>query len=465
MHTLKQKFIGDKAFYALVFSVLVPIVVQNAITNFVSLLDNLMVGAVGTEQMSGVAIGNQLLFIFYICIFGGLSGAGIFTAQFYGSKNHEGVRETFRVKVWVALIVLVIFTLVFAFFAEPLVSLYLTDGEGAGDLERTLEYGVQYIAVMMFGFIPFAVTNVYASTVRECGKTLLPMKAGIVAVITNLVFNYLLIFGHFGFPKLGVVGAAIATVLSRYVEAAIIVIAVHTDKVTYDFMQGCYKTLRVRAALVKNIIIKGMPLLLNELLWSVGTATAMQCYSVRGLATIAGLNISSTVTNMFNVICMAMGNAVAIIVGQALGSGDGERAKDLARKIIAFNVFIALIFGTLMFVAAPFIPQLYNTTDVVRDLASSFLRVAAVTMPIFAFLHTCYFTLRSGGKTIITFTFYSGFMWALTIPLAFCLANFTALPIVPLYLVVQLADLIKCSFGAYLLKKGSWVQNIAADNA
>ncbi|MBR4865937.1 MAG: MATE family efflux transporter [Clostridia bacterium] len=449
----------------MVFSVLVPIVVQNAITNFVSLLDNLMVGAIGTEQMSGVAIGNQLLFVFYICIFGGLSGAGIFTAQFYGSKNHEGVRETFRMKVWIALIVMAIATVVFAFFSEPLVSLYLTDGEGAGDLERTLEYGVQYIRVMMFGFLPFVVTNIYSSTVRECGKTMLPMKAGIVAVITNLVLNYLLIFGSFGFPKLGVVGAAVATVISRYVETAIIVITVHSDKFTYDFMRGCYKTLRIRGSLVKNIIIKGMPLLWNELLWSVGTATALQCYSIRGLATIAGLNISSTVTNMFNVICMAMGNAVAIIVGQALGSGDGEHAKDLARKIIAFNVFIALIFGTLMFVSAPFIPLLYNTTDVVRDLASSFLRIAALTMPIFAFLHTCYFTLRSGGKTIITFIFDSGFMWALTIPLAFCLANFTSMAIVPLYLVVQLADLIKCSFGAYLLKKGSWVQNIAADNA
>ncbi|MBR5869088.1 MAG: MATE family efflux transporter [Clostridia bacterium] len=448
----------------MVFSVLVPIVVQNSITNFVSLLDNLMVGAVGTEQMSGVAIGNQLLFIFYICIFGGLSGAGIFTAQFYGSKNYEGVRETFRMKVWIAVIVMAVFLVTFSFFAEPLVSLYLTDGEGAGDLERTLEYGVQYMRIMMFGFLPFVVTNIYASTVRECGKTMLPMKAGIVAVITNLIFNYLLIFGHFGFPKMGVAGAAIATVLSRYVEAAIIVIAVHADKVTYDFMQGCYKTFKLRAALVKNIILKGMPLLWNELLWSVGTATALQCYSVRGLAAVAGLNISGTVTNMFNVICMAMGNAVAIIVGQALGSGDREHAKDLARKIIAFNVFVALIFGTLMFISAPFIPRLYNTTETVRDLAASFLRIAAVTMPIFAFLHTCYFTLRSGGKTVITFIFDSGFMWAMTIPLAFVLANFTAMPIVPLYLIVQLADLIKCSFGAHLLKKGTWAQNIAADN-
>lgn len=465
MHQLIHKYVGSKSFYGMLFSILVPIVVQNAITNFVSLLDNLMVGAIGTEQMSGVAIGNQLLFIFYICIFGGLSGAGIFTAQFYGSHNYEGVRETFRIKVWIAAIVLVVFTLVFSFFAEPLVSLYLTDGEGAGDLERTLEYGVEYIRVMMLGFLPFALSNIYASTVRECGKTLLPMKAGIVAVITNLILNYLLIFGHFGFPKLGVIGAAIATVISRYVEAAIIVISVHSDQFTYDFMSGCYKTLLVRAALVKNIIIKGMPLLLNEFLWSVGTATALQCYSVRGLATVAGLNISGTVTNMFNVICMAMGNAVAIIVGQALGTGDGERAKTLARKIIAFNVFIALIFGTIMFIAAPFIPHLYNTTDTVRDLAASFLRVASVTMPIFAFLHTCYFTLRSGGKTVITFIFDSGFMWVITIPMAFVLANFTGLPIVPLYLLVQLADLIKCFFGAYLLKKGVWVHNIAADNA
>ena len=460
-----RKYIGDKAFYAMLFAVLIPIVIQSSISNFVNLLDNLMVGSVGTEEMSGVAIANQLLMIFNICIFGGLSGAGIFTAQFFGSKNDSGVRETFRIKLFIGAAVLACFTLVFLLFPRQLISLYLTDGEGAGDLERTLEHGTAYLRIMLVGNLPFVITNVYAGTVRECGKTVLPMKAGIVAVLTNLVFNYLLIFGHFGFPCLGVRGAAAATVLSRFVEAGIMVTTVHVKKNEYSFLRGVYKTLRVRGSLFKNVMIKGMPLLLNEFLWSLGVAVTLQAYSTRGLAVVAALNISGTVTNTFNVVCMSMGSAVAIIVGQALGAGQTDEARDRARKLIAFNVAMGILFGGIMFAASPYIPLLYNTTDVVRGYAANFLRVSSCIMPIFAFLHTCYFTLRSGGKTVITFIFDSGFMWLVTIPLAYGLAYLSAMPILPLYSICQGAELIKCAVGHVMLKKGIWVHNMAAENA
>ena len=221
----------------------------------------------------------------------------------------------------------------------------------------------------------------------------------------------------------------------------------------------------MRFSLLKNVMIKGLPLLANEFLWSLGVAAALQAYSARGLAVVAALNISGTVSNTFNVVCMSMGSAVAIIVGQALGAGETDEARDRARKLIAFNVAMGLLFGGIMFVAAPYIPLLYNTTETVRDFAGSFIRISAVTMPVFAFLHTCYFTLRSGGKTIITFIFDSGFMWVVTIPLAYCLVSFTALPILPLYLICQLADLIKCVMGYAMLKKGAWIHNMAAENA
>lgn len=460
-----RKYIGNKAFYAMVFAVLIPIIIQNSISNFVNLLDNLMVGAVGTEEMSGVAIANQLMMVYNLSIFGGLSGAGIFTAQFFGSKNDGGVRETVRIKLLVMAFLTAVFLLIFAFFSKDLIALYLTDGEGAGDLEKTLGYGMDYFKIMLWGMLPFALTNVYAGTVRECGKTLLPMKASIAAVLTNLCFNWILIFGNLGFPALGVKGAAYATVLSRFVEVTIIIVSVHRNKNgEYGFMKGLYSSFRVRASLLKNVIIKATPLLCNEFLWSLGVATTLQAYSIRGLAAVAALNISNTVYNMFNVICMSMGSAVAIIVGQALGAGDPENARDLARKIIAFNIFWGVTIGLLMFLFAPLLPELYNTTDVVRSLAADFLRVLAVAMPIFAFLHCCYFTLRSGGKTIITFIFDSGFMWVCTIPLVYCLTRFSALTIVPIYIIVQGADLIKCIVGYVMLKKGLWVHNMAAEN-
>ena len=230
-----RKFIGDKRFYLMVLGVAMPIMIQNGITNFVSLLDNIMVGQVGTEQMSGVAIVNQLLFIYNLCIFGGVSGAGIFTAQYFGQGNDEGVRNTFRFKLWIGVILTAAAITIFLGAHEPLIRLYLTGDQGSQDMNATLAYGISYMKVMLVGLPPFLFVQLYASTLRECGETMLPMKAGITAVFVNLIFNYILIYGKFGAPQLGVVGAAVATVLSRYVEMAIVLIRTHGNKEKYRF--------------------------------------------------------------------------------------------------------------------------------------------------------------------------------------------------------------------------------------
>lgn len=219
-----RKFIGDKAFYKMVLAIAIPIMIQNGITNFVSLLDNIMIGRIGTEQMSGAAIVNQLIFVYNLCMFGGLAGAGIFTAQYFGQKDHEGVRQTFRYKFWLAVILTVVTALVFLVSGDALIRIYLHGEGSAEEITSTLMYGKQYLYIMLLGLPPFMLGQVYSSTLRECGETVLPMKAGVTAVCVNLVFNYLLIYGKFGFPELGVQGAAIATVLSRYVEVLIILI-------------------------------------------------------------------------------------------------------------------------------------------------------------------------------------------------------------------------------------------------
>ena len=315
---------------------------------------------------------------------------------------------------------------------------------------------------MLIGLLPFTVEEIYASTLRECGETKLPMIAGVVAVCVNLVLNYLLIFGKLGFPKLGVVGAAAATVVSRYVQAAIIILWTHTHADRMPFIVGVYREWKIPGQLAGNIIAKGMPLMVNEILWAAGTAALNQCYSMRGLEAVAALNISSTISNLFNIVFMAMGSAISIIVGQLLGAGKMEEARDTDTKLIAFSVFSCLVLGGIMFLASPFFPRLYNTTDTVRTLAMRLLQVAACCMPIWAFMHSTYFTLRTGGKTIVTFLFDSVFLWAVTTPVAFVLSRYTGLPIIPLYLSCQLLDLIKCAIGFVLVKKGVWVNNIVA---
>lgn len=458
-----KKFVGDKAFYKMALTVAVPIMIQNGITNFVSLLDNIMVGRIGTEQMSGVAIINQLMFVFNISIFGAVSGAGIFGAQFWGCGKQEGVRHTFRFK-WLAAIILVVLAgLLFAVAGDELIMLYL-HGEGNDvQLEETLYYAKQYLKVMLWGLLPFGICQVYTSTMRECGETVLPMKAGIVAVVVNMCLNYVLIFGKFGMPQLGVVGAAIATVVSRYVEVAIVITWAHTHKEKQPYIEGIYRSFHIPGNLVGKILLKGTPLMLNEIMWSVGMAMLMQCYSLRGLDAVAGLNISSTISNLFNVVYIAMGSAVSIIVGQLLGAGKMEEAKDTDTKLIAFSVASCLVMGGLLALVAPLFPLMYNTTDTVRALATGFIRIVAVCMPLYAFVHCAYFTLRSGGKTIVTFLFDSVFVWVASIPLAYVLSRFTDVPVVPLYFICQSLEAIKCVIGFVLIKKGVWLQNIVKD--
>lgn len=460
-----KKWFGDRDFYQRVLMVVVPIVIQNGITNFVGLLDNIMVGRVGTEQMSGIAIVNQLLFVFNLGIFGAISAAGIFGAQFYGSGDQEGVRHAFRYKLYICTGLVILGIAVLCLFGEDLILLYLHDeGNTTQSLDAALHYGRQYLGVMLFGLFPFAWEEAYAGTLREAGETKLPMLAGVAAVSINLLLNYLLIFGKLGCPKLGVVGAAIATVVSRYVQMLIVIIWAHCHAGRFPFMAGLLRSLRIPGELVARITVKGIPLMFNEILWAGGMAVLNQCYSLRGLDVVAAQNISSTITNLFNIVFMAMGNAVAIMVGQLLGAGRMEEARDTDTKLIVFSVLSCVVMGGFLMLLAPLFPELYNTTDQVKALATGFIRIGAGCMPIFAFMHATYFTLRSGGKTLITFCFDSAYLWAVSIPLAFVLSRFTTLPILVLFLGVQLIDLIKCAIGYILVKKGVWLHNMVVKN-
>lgn len=454
--------VGDKHFYRRVFAVALPIIIQNGITNFVSLLDNIMVGQVGTLPMNGVAIVNQLLFVFNLCIFGASSGAGIFTAQYYGSQDHEGVRHTFRFKIMAGLLLSALGIAVFLTVGTPLIDLYL-QGEGtAEDILATLDYGWQYLLVMLWGLPAFALSNAYSSTLRESNQTLVPMISGIAAVVVNLGLNYVFIFGHFGCPTMGVAGAALATVISRYVELIVVAGWTHLHSSKNPFIKGAFRSMYLPRQLLGKIILKGMPLLLNEALWSTGMAFLSQCYSTRGLDVVAAQNISSAIYNLSSVVYLSMGNAVGIIIGQMLGANKpADEVRDADRKLIVASVFSCLIFGGLMASLSGLFPQIYNTTDSVRTLATKLICISAAMMPFNAYTNAAYFTLRSGGKTMVTFLFDSCFVWVICVPLAFCLSRFTTVSIIVLYAACQSMDIIKALIGAVMIRRGSWIQNLA----
>ena len=455
-----KKYFGDKAFYKMVLSVALPIMLQNGITNFVSLLDNIMVGRVGVEEMTGVSIANQLQFVYNLAIFGIVSGAGIFCAQFFGCKDMKGVRNAFRVKLIFCMLLCGIGIAIFALWGDGLMGLYLKGSSDNVDPILTLKSARAYLNVMLVGMVPFAIVQAYSGTLRETGETMLPMKAGVAAVTVNLLLNSLLIYGLLGFPRLGVVGAALATTISRFVELFIVLAYAHRNTEKHPYMAGLYKGFKVPGTLLVNILAKGTPLMLNEFLWSLGITTLLQCYSVRGLSVVAAMNISSTLSNVFNVVYIALGTAISIIIGQMLGAGKIEEAKETDVKLIVFALISCFVVGTLLSLIAPVFPEIYEADKEVRTMATKFILIAAMCMPIQGFLNACYFTIRSGGKTLITFLFDSFYVWIFSIPMAYVLGHYTMIPITMLYLICQLSDLIKCIIGFILVKQGKWAQNM-----
>lgn len=452
-----KKLIGSKGFYKMVLAICIPIVIQNGFTNLASLLDNIMIGQLGTLSMSGVSITNQLLQVFNVTIFGAMSGPGIFMAQFYGKKNKEGVENCFRIKLIIGIVITLLAIFLFYTFGQQLISLYLNDNPQ--DNLKTLNYGMDYLKIMIIGLIPFVITQVYSSSLRETGNTVLPMIASVVAVIVNFCINYILIFGHFGFPQLGVTGAAIGTVVSRVVEMSINIVGGYRN----TYLKEAMVLKKVPLSLTKEMLKRGLPLLCNEILWSISIALISQSYSTRGIIAVAAINITTTVTNFFMIVCYAMGNSISIVVGQQLGAGEIEKAKDYDLKMLFMNFVMCLAIGIVLFNVSSLIPQIYNTSLEVKALASQLLKIAACMLPIISIYYSSYFTMRAGGKTFLTFLFDSGYTFVFTFMSALLLTRLTSLPILTIYLLVQCVDIPKATLGLVLVRKGIWVHNIVSD--
>lgn len=437
-----------------------PIMIQSGVTNFVSMLDNIMIGQVGTLQMSGVSIVNQLMLVFNLCVFGAMSGAGIFTAQFHGKRDNEGVKNTMQYKLMFALFLTAVGLAAFVSSGDSLIAAYLQGEASTEDTELVAAYSKGYLKIMLAGLAPFAVSQAYASTLRETTDRVIPMISTIAAVLVNFVLNYILIFGHFGAPAMGIEGAAIATVISRYVELGILILWSHTHKRKYPYIKGLFTSTTITRELLKKITVISLPLLVNEALWSSGMAMLNQCYSVRGLDVVAAVNILSTISNVFNVAFISFGSAIGIILSQMLGAGEKEKARQASTRLLFFAVTTVVLIGGLMIIFAPVFPKIYNTSEEIRSLATSLIVVAAAFMPVHSFVNATYFTLRSGGKTVVTFLFDSGFVWLVSVPLAFLLSRFTGVPIVPMYIIISAADIIKCVLGYAFMHKGVWLNTV-----
>ena len=469
-----RMFIGDKAFYRTLLVILLPLVIQQGFTSFVNMLDTLMVGSLGEESLSAVGVVNQILMVFNLTLFGGLSGISIFGSQFAGKNDVDGMRQSFRAKMYFGVAVIALGVGVLLFFGDAFIGIFMAGEVDASRAAFALQEGHDYLRIMLAGLPAFVLVQCYAGSMREMGKTVAIMVASVIAVLTNLVLNFLLIYEtremsilglHFTMwgAGLGVRGAALATVISRYVELVIVLVYAHLHQNRYVFLRGAFRNGYVPLSLLKKIAITGSPLLLNEVCWSLGMTFINQCYSTRGMSALAALNITSTAWNLFCIIMFAMGNAVSILVGQYLGRGDKQGARDVAGKLLFITVVSHILLGAGLALCSGVIPLLFDVTEEARVLAGKTLIIAGASLPIHAFLHATYFTIRSGGKTFITFLFDSAYTWAVPAVLAFCLSRFTRTDVVTMYFCIQFIDVVKLIIGVFMLKSDFWANNIVAD--
>ena len=450
-----RSLIGSRVFYKRLFQVSLPIVLQQLLTSSLQLIDNLMVGSLGELSINSVSVVNQLYFVIILITFGALGGAGIFTAQYFGSGEVEKLKETFRFKLIVALMLVILSVFVFSVFGPFLIGLFTEN-------EVTLSGGMDYLNIVKWSMLPWAFSIAISTTFREIGVTKVLLYITIAAILTNTGLNYLLIFGKFGFPELGIEGAAYGTLASRFVEFGLMMILlVKKGKIFNTRVKDIFK---IEKVVLKGIIIMAIPLLLNEFFWSMGQTMFMQSYSTRGDISLAAMTITGAISQLVFVTFGGIGTGIAVLVGNTLGKNRLEEAKDNAKKVIAFAVVFAFFTGLILFGLSFFIVDLYDVSEATKILAGKNIRINSIFIPVFSFNVSMYFTLRSGGDTRSTMLMDSGYMWVVQVPLIFILARVTNLNVVMLFLIVQGLELPKSIFALSRYRKENWVRNLATKN-
>ena len=446
-----QKFMFDRHFAKVVFAIAIPLMLQQLITSSVSLVDNLMVGQLGDLALAAVFASNKFYLIGQFSLFGVTAATSIFVAQFYGARNEESIKQSFRCSIIFTLIISIIFSLITNFFPEQIITFFNDD-------IYIKAMALEYMSIMKYLFIPLGITLAIATSMRAIGDVRTPLFISAIAVLTNTVLNYCLIFGNLNFPELGIKGAALATFIARTVECTLLICMLVSKN--YLFKSRIINLLKIDPKLMMTIINKAIPLCLNELLWSFGMATLFSLYSTRGIEAMAGYSIGNTISDMFFILFGGMGAAATILVSHHLGANELEQAKENGYKLIGFSVTIAMFFATLMFISSFIVPNFYNVSIESTDVATKILVVMSIFFLIYTSNTSCYFILRAGGDTKNTFLLDSGFMWGVNITFVSILAYTTDLSIIQLYICGQLTDIIKFILAYRLVSKENWVKNI-----
>lgn len=449
-----KKFIANKAFYKNALTLAIPLMVQQLVTSSVNLVDNLMIGQLGDAALGGVAASNRFFIIGLFSVFGVLAAASVFIAQYFGAKDADNMKEAFRFSIITSLGISLLFFVVATFYPTIVLGFFTNDGS-------IIEAGIKYMTIVGIAVIPQALSAAMAGAMRSVGETKIPLYIGIVAVITNAILNYGLIFGHFGLPQLGIEGAAIATVTARVVEMLLLLLVMKNRH--FHFTTRLIDLFVVSKQNIKKISLKALPLMTNELFWSFGMATLFKFYATRGKEVISGISIAGTTSDLFFVLFGGMAVATTILISQPLGANDIDQARRNGYYMLGFSTSLALLFGIAMFATSFIVPSFYNVSAQSQHIASTMLRIQSFMFWIYMGTAQCYFILRAGGDMKSTLVMDAGFMWLVNIPVVGLFTYLTGFNIFALYIIGQSTDFVKLNLAYRLIKRERWLVNLTID--
>lgn len=448
-----NRLFNDRRFYSSMLKLAVPITIQQLVLSSTNLLDVLMIGQLGESSIAALGLSNQIFFLLSLFLFGISSGSAIFTAQYWGRGDMVNLRKVMGIGLTLALSVGAFYTLIALFIPEIILGFYTND-------PVVIEIGSQYLRIVGFGYIFTAVSLTYMFVLRSTQNVRLPMAITIVALSTNVFLNYCLIFGNFGFPQLGVEGAAIGTLIARILEFGLMIFFSYRFKTA---AAAKLEELRFSFSFFKQVLKTSMPAAINEVVWSLGITTYYAVYAHIGTDAVAAVNITSTIENMTFVFFIGAANACAIMIGNQIGAGNEKVAYDYGIRFLVISFLLSIFFGTLVIILRPLILSLYNIGPTSYDYAFKIQFIYGISMWIRTVNLMLFIgILRSGGDTQFALKVELGSVWLIGVPIALIGGLVLHLSVYYVYALVLLEEIVKLSIVRPRFISRKWVHNLTS---
>ncbi|MGM8296926.1 MATE family efflux transporter [Clostridium perfringens] len=445
----------DKRFYRLLFSIALPIAVQNLITFMVSMVDTLMVGVLGEIQLSAVSIANNLFFVLTILMFGLAGGSNIMISQYWGKGNVKTIHKILAIMYRVCLLITGIFIFIALFLPKYFMGIFTTD-------KAVIDFGASYLRVVCIGYLFYSITNCTIMMLRSVKTVSISIIVYTASLVVNSILNWIFIFGNLGAPELGIRGAAIATVCARITEFSIVLVFmfIYERKIGLKIEH----LLKLDKEILKDYVGLCTPVLCNELLWAIGASMISVIVGRMGTEVVAANSINGVAHQFVTVFIFGMSNATAVIIGNTIGEGKKEKAKEYAYSIGIFSVVMGCISGLMILLIKPFVVNFYNVSYSTKLIAMEIMTVTSGII-VFQSLASNFMmgVLRGGGDAKFVLINDLIFMWLVAIPGGFFVAFVLELPVALVFLVIKCDEILKSLTSVYRVISGKWVNDVTKD--